>query len=65
MILPGVIILRDAGNTTRKPKINASKNIFLYTSKIFNLAIIYNKKIKAVIIICVTGLFTTLITIAI
>jgi hypothetical protein len=28
-ISPGVIILREAGSTTRKPKINARKKIFL------------------------------------
>ena len=48
MILPGVMILSEAGNTTRNPNINARKNIFLYTSKIFNLAIINNEKIKEV-----------------
>jgi hypothetical protein len=52
MILPGVIILRDAGKTTIKPNIVARKNIFLYTLKIFNLAIMNNEKINIVIISC-------------
>ncbi len=52
MILPGVMILRDAGRTTRNPKINARRNIFLYTSKSFNLEKTYNKKIKAEITNC-------------
>ena len=52
MILPGVIILRDAGKTIIKPKIKASKNVFLYISKTFNLAITYNEKINTAITTC-------------
>jgi hypothetical protein len=63
--LPGVITLRDAGSTTRKPKINARKNIFLYTWKIFILPEMNNKRIKTEVIICAFRVLITLITIAI
>jgi hypothetical protein len=65
MILPGVIMLREAGNTTRKPNINAIKNIFLYTWKIFILPEMNNKRIKTEVIICAFRVLITLITIAI
>jgi hypothetical protein len=52
IIFPGVTILSEAGNTTINPNIKTSRNIFLNTSKIFNLAKRYNEKINNVIVIC-------------
>ena len=44
MILPGVITFRDAGNTIRKPNTNERRKTFRYTWTIFNLAIMYSRK---------------------
>jgi hypothetical protein len=65
MILPGVMMLREAGKTTRKPNMNARRKIFLYTSKTFNRAIIKNEKISEVSSNCDATEFTILITTAI
>ena len=62
MILPGDITLRDAGINIRNPKIKARKNIFLYTRKTCNPEIRNKTRIKAVIRICTSGLWTILIT---